>query len=206
VSDGAQRSTAKRWTISQKVCTAAALVLAGAILLLCLVLDPHRQPNEKDVLGLPADMWTAVFAFFQALGALLGIAVAIYVPYRLAADARRQEAKHRAEEAGALASIIFVAIIELEAKARGRSGDLGQGLQRPELFDRPRYWERLRLDVPPLLVGNLHRIHILGEPPAKAIAQAAAMAQTYDRLVDGWLHDLDAAAASRRRAEKQAPH
>lgn len=130
-------------------------------------------------------------AWVPAIGTLVAIGVAIWVPWRQHQLQIRHEKTKDDLKARAMANAIYIHFLGLKAKTEGAKANLSKHYSAHIIARQFNMLERLKIVVPDVFNHDMDRFWILGEKAAIPLLQAISIAQQYDNLVDSVIADLN---------------
>lgn len=130
-------------------------------------------------------------AWVQAIGSVIAIGVAIWVPWRqhqLQADHERQKDDLKAR---AMANAIYIHFLGLKAKTEGARANVSKHYSAHIKDHQFNKLERLKIIVPEVFNHDMDRFWMLGKKAAIPLLQAISIAQQYDDLMNSVKADLN---------------
>ena len=135
-------------------------------------------------------------AWVQAIGSVVAIGVAVYVPWKQHKRELEQAEKVDKLKAKALANAIYMPFLELRGKAAGAQANLTANYDLYVSLGQYNKIERVKIRVPNALERHISEMWILGENVSIALLQAISIARTYDEMIDKVIRDLNERAVS----------
>jgi hypothetical protein len=121
-------------------------------------------------------------AWVQAIGAIIALAVAIYVPNSLhKKEVARADAERRLK-ARALAVAIFPELLEIQVKL-DRALDIISNKLVTDLGSRVQFHlDQMKIETPPILRSSLDNLYLLGDAAGVPLMQLISVSEQYERL------------------------
>lgn len=166
-------------------------IVVGTVLALVLVFL-----IVTTVAAMPDPFWPA---WIQAVGTILAIGVAIFVPWKQQRNRAQERADDRRLRAHSLAIALYPELLELKPKihrARGALEDVKGGwryFQSLKSDQEPgsRTIDRLSIAVPPVLLENTQDMYLLGLKAGPEVQQVLTFVNQYNRMVWELISQVD---------------